>query len=637
MQTKQSSPWPVPRISPPLVFLGLLGGCGAASPEQSPVEVEGRTPSTPSELTGRTRYDASCRPFNAALIDRSMFYARVVNESWAFQTCVRNTMNARYMNCNDPNASLSRGQQIDRALETMQIANNGIAFTCDDTNGDASAFNQGYRTPYQVTIFTQNAQNETNGDWPTYGADAGGGDDYEPWNWRTATMLHEFSHTMDYNHIDLYCRGTCGDSTCNFCSDPTCAWTTRCGGSGTPPSSVTSLATAGRAQQEYCAFRNRGDDTAYYQGGDPAFPYILSECAHNLIVESHEACGKATAEGACGDWASLRLLSSWTGTASTEQSDTASCVCLDDPRKMVALRTSSGRALTAQLGGGGPVLTNYSDRVGAWQWFYMIDQSGGSLTSGDSVQLKSHWGHWLQTDYSVAGLTRKSHAIYRSDGLGPIGNGTSVYFYNTYVNPVTLASEPRYAYAGASTLAYSSALGSGSEYRFTVERPRRDTLVYLGATRIGRYVRIDSLGSWLAYADRTASEIATGSQRVRGEAALWLVDHNGGELMSGDSVSFETFYDDSYMYLGVEPGTGQARAETGIGPRERFVVTKVSGGDARIRHDDTIALRSATGHYLTAVSPGSGGQLTNASTLIGLPQRFTLRHVSQHDQPRATW
>lgn len=437
-------------------------------------------------------------------------------------------------------------------------------------------------------------------------------------------MLHEFAHTHDYQHMDFNCSTHCGDASC--------AWTSTCGGTGIPPASVTSIGTAGFAQQEFCSYENLGRDNAYYSRGDPSLAYIITDCAHNLVVQSHEACGKASAPGVCSDWSALRFLSSWSGSAGQEQSNTGMCGCYDDPRKIVALRTNLGQALTAVNGGGSDVRTDWSPTTGAWQWMYLIDLGGGTLNSGDGVQLKTHTGHWLQTNYSASLMAPKNHIIYNTVG-GPIVNGSTVKLGNVWLNPSTWLNEWRYASAGPSLLTYSAGSGSPAN-EFVLERPRRDTLVHL-ATSTGSFVRVNaSTGTMYGWTNRTAAELQSGTSQQQGEAAFWLVDHNGGDLVSGDQVSFETFVNDSFAYLSVlGVGTGQVRTVSGIAATSRFTVTKDTAGDATIRHGDTITLRSSTSNLLTS----SGGQLTNAGTTVTAAQRFVLRHVSQHDRSRPTW
>ncbi|MER2560904.1 MAG: hypothetical protein ABTQ32_09305 [Myxococcaceae bacterium] len=616
----------IPRFTP-LPGLGLLGllvslaGCGV------PEEAAGAAPEptqTQQALDGRIRYQSSCKPFNASLLERSMQYARVIASTPAFEQCVRNTMAQRYMNCADPNKGLPLATQIDRAMVALETSNNAITFACDDAAGDASASYQGYGTTTEHGVNAHSAHNKELYDWNTYGANAGTADDYQPWNWRASTMLHEFAHTHDYKHMDWNCSTNCGD--------PSCAWTSTCGGPGTPPPSVTSIGTAGLAQQEFCAWDNLRDDRAYYSRGDPSLAYIITDCAHNMVVQSHEACGKASAAGACTDWSALRLLASWSGNATQEQSNTAMCGCYDDPRKIVSLRTNLGQAVTALNGGGSDMRTNWGTTTGAWQWLYLIDLGGGSLTSADGVQLKTHTGHWLQSNYSASAMLPYNHTIYNVLG-GPIINGSTVKFGNVWFNPSTWLNEWRYASAGPSTLTYSSGSGAANN-EFILERPRRDTLVHL-ATNTGSFVRVNaSTGTMNGWTNRTAPELQSGTALQQAEAAFWLVDHNGGTLVTGDQVSFETFVNDSFSYLSVlGVGTGQLRTVSGIAATSRFTVTKVSLGDATIRHGDTITLRSSTGNLLTT----SGSQLTNSGTTVTAAQRFVLRHVSQHDRSRPTW
>jgi hypothetical protein len=613
------------RVTAGAMLALALGSCTADV--GAPEEVGGAE----EALNGRIRYQATCSPYRAALLSRSMFYARTVANSAAFQTCVQNTMNARYMNCDDPLPTSSLASQVSEALSVLRWTNNNVTFECTDVDNDAAAGYQGHYDADEVEILIGAQQNEDSPGWVTdFGVVPG--TEYMPWNWRAATMLHEYMHTHNYGHLDWSCAAA------GACTNPTCGWTTVCGGSGTPPPGVTSIATAGIAQQEFCAWARRGDDTQYYAGGDPALPYIVSECAHNLVVESHQACGKATTAGGCADAQELRLLSSWTGTGLDPQSDTAACTCVDDPQMMAALRTNTGNAVSAAWGGSGDALTNYTSEVGGWQWLYLIDRNGGSLASGDSVDVKSHSGYWLQPDFSfdVAGRLPFSDSmrVYLASGTGVIGNGSSINLVRTHTTPVPYSVSYHYAYAGPTTLQSSTTFGGGPEYDFTLERPRRDTMVYLRGSN-GLYVRTNATGSHLASASRTWSELTLtgGTVAQRNEAAFWLVDLNGGAFVSGDTVAFERYSSDGLEYLSVN-GTAQARTSLFIGPTERFVVTRVFGGTT-IAHGDQITLRASSGYYLT-VNAGTGALFATVVT-PSVTERFVFRHVSQHDLARPTW
>lgn len=606
-------------------------GVETAPPEDTREEAAEEVSATEQPLDGRIRYQTGCRPFTAALIERSTQYARIVTSSPAFEQCVRATMAERYMNCADPNKTVSPGVQADRVIETLKNMDNHLTFACNDGPATASGSPQGYQTRNEHGIIVESAFNKEYGWWNTYGTDPGAADDYEPWNDYAGIIVHEYLHTHDYRHMDWSCIGQC--------ANPTCAWTSTCGGTGVPPPGVTSIGTAGQAQQEFCAWQNQGnDDEAYYRDGEPSLPYIVDNCAHDLVVQSHAACGKASAPGACSDWSALRLLSSWSGVAFDEQPAGAACGCYDDPRKVVALRTDVGQAVTAINGGGDVTSTNWSTATGAWQWFYLIDQSAGALNSGDAIQLKTHGGQWILGNYTSSAENQLFHIITRASGSGPIGHNTAVKLSNFWHNPATSTNEWRYAFASPTVLTHTPTQ-SAPQNTLVLERPRRDTLVHLRGNS-GYYLRVNATGGpMMAWTDLLSNLVIAGTHQQQGEAAFWLIDHNGGDLVSGDSISLEAYYNDVYAYLSVSGvGTGQVRTTPGISPSSKFIVTK-DGGSGVIGHNDTITLKSWTNNLLTAALPTAGGQLTNSGspTAVTNAQRFVLRHVSQHDRARPTW
>jgi hypothetical protein len=619
------------------LFALLAQACAGVEPDELGVELVGSeapADATPlgagaHALDGRIRYQSNCTPFNAALLERSMFYARTVVGTPAFEQCVRNTLAAQYVNCEDPHQGLPLATQIDRAMQILRNADNHLTFSCEHTPGDGWAHYQGHGTSDEHAIGIGDANDASYPDWVTlYGVAPGTADDYLPWNFRAATMVHEFAHTHDYGHMDPGCLAPDG------CTLTECRWTRRCGGSGAPPAGMT-IATAGAARQEFCSVQRFGVDDAYYSRGEPSLPYIVGSCAGRLVEESHEACGKATAPGACSDWSALRLLTAWTGTESQEQPDSAPCGCFEDPRKVVALRTSAGRAVTAMDGGGGALRTDWTTATGAWQWFQLIDNNNnGALLGGDDVQLKTHFGPWVQGTYSSSAFAPTVHRIFRASGTGPIGHGARITLGNRWTNFSTGVSAWRYAYASPTQLTSTSGSGA-AENVFTLERPRRDTLVRLQAES-GWYVRVNGTGApMLAWSNLGGPTALGGTPEQQAEGAFWLIDHNGGGLVSGDTVSFEALYGDSYLYLSAS-GAGQVGVSNAIAAASRFVIGKV-GGSGAIQHGDTITVRVPGGNYLTANLPAAGARLTTAGATVGSSQRFGLRLVSQHDRPRPTW
>jgi hypothetical protein len=124
----------------------------------------------------------------------------------------------------------------------------------------------------------------------------------------------------------------------------------------------------------------------------------------------------------------------------TEGGDAVS-QALTSSELLVALRTSNGvNYLTAEGDGGGAVSTNRT-AVGAWERFIISDLNGGTLVSGDQVQIRhvsaagSSW--WLSADVNGGGpgsllranrsvpQTRETFVISKAGG-GAITGGSQV-------------------------------------------------------------------------------------------------------------------------------------------------------------------------------------------------------------------
>lgn len=102
----------------------------------------------------------------------------------------------------------------------------------------------------------------------------------------------------------------------------------------------------------------------------------------------------------------------------------------------------------------------------------------------------------------------------------------------------------------------------------------------------------------------------------RDHAGPWesftVVDHNGGDLMDGDEVSFVT---DNGLYLQAENGGGDGSAMLGIGgcpcAWEKFTIVDLDRPGGYVSSGDRIGLRSVNGYY--AVAEGGGGDVVNVN------------------------
>lgn len=596
-----------------------------------------------SEINGRYVHDTDATPFAAGLIERATFYSRAIVASTAFSQCVANTMTAQYLACDmEPNWNQSMSTKITRAVDMLRTFNNRVFQSFDPTASTASAAYQGYATYDQHTINHGRQYFESYANWGGYGTTPGR--EFEPWNWYVGTQIHEFAHSHDYRHICSCSDNGDGGAGCKAgapgvadCADQSCSWTTTCGGSGTPPSGTT-WSNVGEAQQEYCAWYWRGDDSTYYARGEPSLPYILGSCAGSVVVESHEQCGKATASG-CGD-GELRVLSSWTGTAGTDQTST-SCTCIEDPRHLLALKTHAGNLATVAGGGNAELRTDVANTRGPWQTFFAIDTNGGNWLNWDTVQIQSFDSQWLDANFEARATTPTglrfqigSPALSAGARVNP---GLWAHLYRWNFGDGT----GRYAFDNGAELTPASPPLGDSDFELQLDEYRRERLVYLGGHH-GNYVNVSDSSMYLfnTTAPTTLSSYSTSSATTAAKrrSAFWLIDHDGAPLEDGDTVSFEVFRDDVWHYLSTRYSTLHMRAHHSIGAHEKFVVNKRRGtAGAVVADGDVITLRAADGMWVSAMPSSSAYELRKGGAWEGPWQEFSLRYVDQLDRARATW
>ncbi len=605
-----------------------LASCGPlpddSAQTETPEDVE-------SALTGGISYESQqCSPFTISLVDRSMFYARTLSNSEAFNTCVRNTLQARYWNCGDPNADKSKAQQIAAIMATLKSASNNLHFTCDRNGTAAASANyQGNSTTGQHTINTSGQYSERFNGWSGYGSSRS--TRYQPWHWRAADMVHEFVHTHDYKH-EGGCTGgqgggeDWGDPRRADCRDPSCRWTTTCLGSGVPPAGMTQ-STAGEAQREFCSYTNTGRDDQYGVGGESNVPYIVGLCADKVVATSDAVCGKATQR--CSKPNQLRLLSGWVGEDSSPQPRNGACTCVTDPRHVISLSTTTGHKITAPGGGGSNLRTRWTTGEGAWQTLYAIDQNGGDWRNWDPIQLKSFDGQFINPAYRASG-TRPTTFQMGRDGLwGTVGANDRVQLRTPFYSSFAYARDDGFqlqpTYARRATT-------------FVVNESRRDIMIYLrGAHRY--FMNVDGRNRLRNSTDE--SLIGWGNPDHQAAAAFWVIDLNGGAWNDGDPIALESVLNGNRYYVSTPSSVSTAQA--GLAPEhglhQHFVVHKVSGSSGRkIAHNDVLTFRNARNRYLTAMPPNYyDSKILSYGTNEGTWQRFTVSFVSQHDRARRTW
>ena len=598
-------------------------------------------------LTGAVRYSGQCSPFMMATSERAAFYARVMASSSAFRSCVANTMREHYWDCDiDPIHSSSLESQVGRAMELLGEFDNDLRILCNPDAPNPSASYQGHATHDEHSMTFDSGFHEQNGDWITrYGITAESHVN-EPWNFLAGTVLHELAHTHDYGHLALDCAATDGGhidvaNGVTACTVPECTWTRGCGGSGTPPPSMT-VASAGAAERNVCSYRTVGRDDRYpttYGRLDPSLPYILSACAGAFLEESADQCGQASR--GCGD-GELNLLAGWTGSVGdgfSYPTQPRGCTCVQDPRHLVAARTAGSSYLTAS-GGGSSLTTREATTRGAWQTFYVHDLNGGEWLSGDQVRVKSWDGHWLQGGFLATATTPPTYPYVFDERLGrPLGTYSIVRMMTRARAPLTTRVETRWAFDDDASIVARTTSGWTDPHTIMLEEYRRDRALYLGRAGTDFFVDVSPV-SRRVFGGGQGSVLrgtATGLAATKRNSGFWLIDHDAGELEDGDSISLETLVGDGWHYLSTRavPG-GQLALHHSIGAEERFRVHRLAGA-GRVVDGDVVTLRAAGGRYLEFVGSGRAAQLRSSATSESASTRIVLWDVDQLDVVRPTW
>src|SRR5205085_4435028 len=100
----------------------------------------------------------------------------------------------------------------------------------------------------------------------------------------------------------------------------------------------------------------------------------------------------------------------------------------------IGLQTSGGYYVSADDGGGSTVHVN-APWVKQWEEMTIVDRNGGSLMSGDSVNVLTHNGHYLMAwDDGGASVDASSEhdlaweefTIIKTNGSGAIGVGDTI-------------------------------------------------------------------------------------------------------------------------------------------------------------------------------------------------------------------
>ena len=286
-------------------------------------------------------------------------------------------------------------------------------------------------------------------------------------------------------------------------------------------------------------------------------------------------------------------------------------------------------------------VTRWSAGWGSWQIFIAIETRGtpDAWYSGEPVVLKSFKGPFLSTRFDATDSTPNELTVFKTDGAGnllsgAIENGSQVHLWDS----------GRFARDDGNQLVAGGTSTAGAT-AFHVMEPTRH-LVYL-STAHGAYIDVatgqvkNTTASFVldygTQVDRRGDLLDPGLVRLQRRAAFWLIDWNGGDILSNDAVSFQTLDDDSngnHRFVSTN-GTAELGLANGVSSGSRFTVEVLDG--STVSHHATVAFRSSIGTYVTAMPPDYfDSQIRNYGPFVGAWQRFRVSFVHSYDFPRTS-
>jgi hypothetical protein len=491
-------------------------------------------------------------------MERASHYMRSVINSQAFEDCVRLRMRD-YSPCDsDPFRTRTNAAQASSVLKVLRQNGNHVRYEC--AYGEKTQAAVGIWGEDQTSVIKLNFHQRE-----SFPDNSSLYNEYPeaPWHFRVGMIVHEYLHQQGYTHTEGGANPEC------------------------PPAQ--------------------------------SVPYIAGECAGAVYAAAAQA---AEPGGSCSQGlgylspnqvdAGIWLPPGWNESTAEPE---AGCIRVVDPLHRYALRTFGGSLLQA-AGGGGGAFTATPSVQGPWETLYVIDLNGGELNSGDYVHVKTHAGSFV--------MATSAGAVVADSSVNPtpsVGHPTTFRWVNHTAASQTWPGDSvslqdyrgRYLSAeGGGGGAVTANRTSAREWeRFRIESYRRDHIVHLKGAH-GRFLARRDSDLYLENFPSTTGR----------ETAFWVVDHNGGALRHGDSISLETVED--ARFVSTELGSRVWGRPSWMSERERFTIGRVAG-PGEIRPNDQVWLRSSQGYYLTAMPRDYyPSQVRNWQTYVGSWERFEI-------------
>ena len=138
----------------------------------------------------------------------------------------------------------------------------------------------------------------------------------------------------------------------------------------------------------------------------------------------------------------------------------------------------------------------------------------------------------------------------------------------------------------------------------------------MGADAVARTVRLQASDGRYAVTTQDGDGAVRADRMQAGpQGRFTLVDHNGGCVESGDSVSLRTA-DGLYFSAALGGGSDLTTTDRQVTPWERFTIRR--RGTGPVRSGDIVTLQASSGNYISAES-GDGGSV-NAAYALTVPE-----------------
>ena len=271
---------------------------------------------------------------------------------------------------------------------------------------------------------------------------------------------------------------------------------------------------------------------------------------------------------------------------------------------------------------GGAAVTATATVAQAWETFTLQDINGGALMSGDSVFIQAGNGQYFQA-LNGGGSTLNAGSnnqlgwetfkVVSQSGKGAVNNGDIVGLQASSGSYVSAANG-----GGDAVFAYGGALGSWEQFKInglpavvatptpTPGSPSASATVSSVSfrTTIGNtFVGATNNGGGSVVATTTAWGTSSPSSAQTWET-FSLIDVNGGDLNSGDSVFIQAGNGQFFQALNGGGSTLNAGSNN-TQAWETFKVVKQSGSGV-IKTGDIVGLQASNGSWISAANGGGG-------------------------------